>query len=629
MENIAIIFAGGSGVRMGAGVPKQFLEINGKPILIHTLQLFQEHEEIDCIYLAVNEEYICYTQQLLKDYRIDKVSAVVPGGETAQDSIYNALKRAAAEHSGDSVVLIHDGVRPFVEYEVISDNIASVKKYGSAITSTLCYETILISRDGEQVETLPLRKDSYSAQAPQSFYLKDILSAHEIIRAMENGYENMVDACTIYRAIGRQPHMVQGNRGNIKVTTPEDVYMFRALLQYKENEQAFGFGLTNRLAAKMNRYRGKKVQEEKKQDEQAGGKNMKRWTEDEALQEDLERITRSEQIDWEKLRGSRIVVTGATGLIGGMLVRALVCASELRGLNLKVVAVVRSREKAQKQLGEFISAGLELAVQDIQSPVSIDGPVDYVIHGAGMTASKDFVDHPVGTIMTALQGTKNLLEFAREKQVKSMVYLSSMEVYGVVEDANYIVREKDYGYIDPLQVRSSYSESKRMAEGLCGAYAHEYQVPVKTARLAQTFGAGVPKNENRVFAQFARSVMHGEDIVLHTDGSKAHCYCYTTDAVLGLLTILLKGENGEAYNVSNEATYGTIRQMAEMLIEKYPWSGSNLIFDIPEDANRFGYAPTSRMLVCPEKLNALGWKAEVSLPEMFERLIRSMRAQEE
>ena len=116
MENIAIIFAGGSGVRMGAGVPKQFLEINGKPILIHTLQLFQEHEEIDCIYLAVNEEYICYTQQLLKDYRIDKVSAVVPGGETAQDSIYNALKRAAAEHSGDSVVLIHDGVRPFVEY---------------------------------------------------------------------------------------------------------------------------------------------------------------------------------------------------------------------------------------------------------------------------------------------------------------------------------------------------------------------------------------------------------------------------------------------------------------------------------------------------------------------------------
>lgn len=255
--NIAIIFAGGSGVRMGAGVPKQFLEINGKPILIHTLQLFQEHEEIDKIYLAMSPDYILYTEQLILDYRIDKVAAIVEGGETAQDSIYHALSKAREENSEDSIVLIHDGVRPFVEYSVISDNIASVKEFGSAITCTNCYETIMISKDGETVDSLPLRKESYSAQAPQSFYLKDILEAHEAIRATETRYENMVDACTIYRTLGRQPHIVMGNRGNIKVTTPEDVYMFRALLQYKENEQAFGFGLTDRLAAKMNRYKRK------------------------------------------------------------------------------------------------------------------------------------------------------------------------------------------------------------------------------------------------------------------------------------------------------------------------------------------------------------------------------------
>ena len=240
---------------MGAGVPKQFLEINGKPILIHTLQLFQEHEEIDKIYLAMSQDYIRYTEQLVKDYRIDKIKAIVPGGETAQDSIYHALKKAQEENEEDSIVLIHDGVRPFVEYGVISDNIEGVKKYGSAITSTPCFETILVSRDGEQVDELPLRRESYSAQAPQSFYLKDIIGAHEAIRNTETRYENMVDACTIYRSLGRQPHIVIGNRGNIKVTTPEDVYMFRALLQYKENEQAFGFGLTDRLAAKMNRYR--------------------------------------------------------------------------------------------------------------------------------------------------------------------------------------------------------------------------------------------------------------------------------------------------------------------------------------------------------------------------------------
>lgn len=253
--NIAIIFAGGSGVRMGAGVPKQFLEINGKPILIHTLQLFQEHEEIDKIYLAMSRDYMRYAQQLVLDYNIDKMAAIVPGGETSQDSIYNALKKAQEENPEDSIVLVHDGVRPVVEYSVISDNIASVKEYGSAITSTPCYETILISSDGEKIDELPLRKESYAAQAPQSFYLKDIIEAHEAIRQTETRYENMVDACTIYRALGRQPHLVMGNRGNIKVTTPEDVYLFRALIQYKENEQAFGFGLTNRLAAKMNRYR--------------------------------------------------------------------------------------------------------------------------------------------------------------------------------------------------------------------------------------------------------------------------------------------------------------------------------------------------------------------------------------
>ncbi len=252
--NIAIIFAGGSGVRMGAGIPKQFLEINGKPILIHTLQLFEEHEEIDKIYLAMCEEYIGYTEDLVEEYHISKLAAIVPGGESAQDSIYNALKKAQEENPEDSIVLIHDGVRPCVEYNVISENIASVKQYGSAITSTPCYETILVSKDGQKVDDVPLRSESFSAQAPQSFYLKDILSAHEQIRKRENGYENMVDACTIYRELGRQPHIVRGNRGNIKVTTPEDVYIFRSLLQYRENELAFGISQPDHMAAKMHRH---------------------------------------------------------------------------------------------------------------------------------------------------------------------------------------------------------------------------------------------------------------------------------------------------------------------------------------------------------------------------------------
>lgn len=249
--NIAIIFAGGSGVRMGAGVPKQFLEINGKPIIIHTLQLFQYHEMIDKIYVSVLEDYIPYMNELVDEFRLKKVAKVIPGGKTAQDSIYNALKMAQNENPDDSIVLLHDGVRPFVSYEVISANIECVKEKGNAITCTPCFETIMISKDGENVNEVPYRKETFSAQAPQSFYLKDIIAAHDAVRNSPNGYENMVDACTIIRSQGWQAHMVEGNRGNIKVTTPEDVYMFRALLQYKENEQAFGLGITNRIGRKM------------------------------------------------------------------------------------------------------------------------------------------------------------------------------------------------------------------------------------------------------------------------------------------------------------------------------------------------------------------------------------------
>lgn len=248
--NIAIIFAGGSGVRMGAGVPKQFLEINGKPVIIHTLQLFQYHNKIDKIYVSIIADYEDYMNELVEEYHLTKVVKVLPGGETAQDSIYNALKMAEVENPEDSIVLLHDGVRPFVSYDVIADNIKGVEEYGNAITTTACFETILLSKDGQNVDSVPYRKETFAAQAPQSFRLKDIIAAHDVVRARPERYENMVDACTILMSQGLKVHMIEGNRGNIKVTTPEDVYMYRALLQYKENEQAFGLGLTNRIDAR-------------------------------------------------------------------------------------------------------------------------------------------------------------------------------------------------------------------------------------------------------------------------------------------------------------------------------------------------------------------------------------------
>lgn len=238
--NIAIIFAGGSGVRMGAGLPKQFLQINGKPILIHTLENFQNHMDIDKIYIACKEDYIRQTEKYVQKFQIDKVQGIVPGGSSALESAYHALLKAREENPEDSVVLIHDGVRPFLTDQVICDDIASVKKYGSGITCNACYETVVISKTGQEIQEVPERKDAYTAQAPQCFYLGDIIKAYETTMKTNPEFDGIVDSCNLMRSLGKDVYIVEGNRGNIKVTTPEDFYVLRALLQYKENEQILG-----------------------------------------------------------------------------------------------------------------------------------------------------------------------------------------------------------------------------------------------------------------------------------------------------------------------------------------------------------------------------------------------------
>lgn len=240
-SNIAIIFAGGSGKRMGAGRPKQFLEVNGKPIIIHTIENFQYHDEIDKIYISCIKGYIDYMKQLVHRYMLDKVVDIIPGGETGQDSIYLTLKRAAEDNSLDSIVLIHDGVRPLINNEIISKNIQNVKEKGSAITCNNCTETVILSSDSDLVSTIPLRREAFLAQAPQSFYLKDILKAHENIRKNCGNYDDIVDSCTLMSKYGdKKVSLIEGPKNNIKVTTPEDFYKLRALLTYIENLQISG-----------------------------------------------------------------------------------------------------------------------------------------------------------------------------------------------------------------------------------------------------------------------------------------------------------------------------------------------------------------------------------------------------
>lgn len=246
--NIAVIFAGGVGSRMHSKErPKQFLEMYNKPIIIHTIEHFENHPMIDAIVVACIEEWIPYLNQLLYKYRIEKVKKIVAGGATGQLSIYNGLL-AAKKISGEkkSIVLIHDGVRPLINEKIITDNIISVQKNGSAITTAVVKETILVvNQKTSLIDYVPSRNNSRVARAPQSFWLDDILLAHE--EMLRQKKDNCIDSCTMMQNFGYDLFLVDGPEENIKITTPEDFYTMRAILEAKENAQIYGYEGVNSI----------------------------------------------------------------------------------------------------------------------------------------------------------------------------------------------------------------------------------------------------------------------------------------------------------------------------------------------------------------------------------------------
>ena len=238
MKKIAVIFAGGTGQRMGAEIPKQFLKVYGKEIIIHTLELFEENESVDEIYVVCIKDWIKYLKKLIKKYSISKVKKVIPGGATGQDSIFEGLKAVKkANEEENPIVLIHDGVRPLVGNTTIDDCVKAVQKYGSAITATPCFETPVISYDGEIVSNVQQRSVVYNAKAPQCFYLNDIYNAHIEERKVNPSYEGIIDSCVLMVKHNHKCHLIQGNRGNIKVTTPEDFCYLIGNLNARDYEE--------------------------------------------------------------------------------------------------------------------------------------------------------------------------------------------------------------------------------------------------------------------------------------------------------------------------------------------------------------------------------------------------------
>lgn len=354
---------------------------------------------------------------------------------------------------------------------------------------------------------------------------------------------------------------------------------------------------------------------------------MKGMETDPIFSEDLEKVV--EQIVEEKgFKDKTFFITGATGVIGSVLVKALCEANQRNHMNIEIYCLIRDEKKAKLIYEDFYQSNyLHFIKGDVREPICLGEKVDYIIHAASITTSRIFVQNPVETLLTIVEGTKNVLEFAKEQNVDKMLYISSMEVYGYTSRELDSISETDLGYIDILNERSSYSEGKRAAECLCKCYEAEYHIPVIIARLAQTFGAGADPKDSRIFAQLARSLMKKENIVLHTAGLSVGNYCYISDCMRGLFLLLTSGMEGEAYTVVNEICTMRIKDMAEMVADKLGNHKIKVIYEIPDNVKKYGYAPDSTARLSSAKLKKLGWKPEIDLEMAYARMIESFKYQ--
>lgn len=311
---------------------------------------------------------------------------------------------------------------------------------------------------------------------------------------------------------------------------------------------------------------------------------------------------------------STYLITGATGYIGKM------AAERLLELNQDVTVIVRNSDK----LCDFIKNNARIIETDLvkaESVRQITGCYEHLIHCAAPTQSSYMMSNPVEVAESIVNGTQNILELAARCYVQSMVYLSSMEVYGQIDGSDgRKVTEEELGGIDISSIRSCYPMAKRMAENFCHLYHHEYNVPVKIARLAQTFGRGVRQEDNRVFAQFARSIKENKDIVLHTQGNSVGNYCDIDDTVDAILFLLENGKSAEAYNIVNEANTMTILEMAEMITNKIAGGKIGVTYNINSN-NQYGYAAETGLRLSGAKMKKLGWEAKTNLEEMYWRMI--------
>ncbi len=318
--------------------------------------------------------------------------------------------------------------------------------------------------------------------------------------------------------------------------------------------------------------------------------------------------------DVQKLRSARILITGATGLVGAFLTDCLLALSDQNALDLRLYALCRNAARAKERFGERVNA----IAADVSEATALP-ECDYIIHAASNAHPKAFSADPVGTMLGNILGVRNLLEHLRAQGHGRLLFVSTGEIYGDNPAIRDGFAETDFGKIDSMNPRACYPESKRAAETLCASYLSQYRVDSVVARLCYVYGPTITNENSRADAQFLRNALSKTDIIMKSAGAQVRSYCYVADAARALIAILSGGESGSAYNVANRAAVRSIREYAEALAKV---AGVQVKFETPEDAEKRGYSTVSRAVQKPDRLEALGWKPLFSFEEGIEHTFR-------
>lgn len=339
-------------------------------------------------------------------------------------------------------------------------------------------------------------------------------------------------------------------------------------------------------------------------------------------QEDLRYIADFD-VDWDKLKGRTILITGATGLIGTVLIDAIMNKNSQGNLGIKILALSRSLERLSRHFPGYRENPLFSAVEaDVTEKLIIDENVDYVINLAGNTHPMLYSTEPINTILTGILGANNVLEFAASHAIDRVVNVSSVEVYGENRGDVRLFTEDYSGYINCNSLRAGYPEAKRVAEALSQAYIAEKGIDVVSARFGRVYGSTQLSSDTKSTSQFIRSAVNGEDIVLKSKGDQEYSYVYVADAVTALLILLTRASNGEAYNVASDEVKN-FRETAEVLAAI---SGKNVRIELPTNTESKGFSVVQTALMDSTKIKSLGWRAKYSIKEGLERTVDILRS---